>query len=174
MCVHIEKNICTCAHIYLHVYLYQSSISSVSSVQLLSRVRLFATPGTAACQASLFITNSQSSPKLMSIKSVMPSSHLILCLPLLLLGQERSLVTKQTLPVSLVLTSAQFSSVTQSCPTLRPHESQHTRHCCPSPTPGFHSNSTSIESVMPSSHLTLCRPLLLLPSIPPSVRVFSN
>ena len=56
-----------------------------SSVQPLSRVRLFATPWIAACQASLSITNSQSSPKLMSINTVMPSSHLILCHPLLLL-----------------------------------------------------------------------------------------
>ena len=55
-----------------------------SSVQSLSRVRLFATPRTAACQASLSITNSRSLPKLMSIESVMPSNHLILCLPLLL------------------------------------------------------------------------------------------
>ena len=55
-----------------------------SSVQWLSRVRLFATPWIAACQVSLSITNSQSLPKLMSIKSVMPSSHLILCHPLLL------------------------------------------------------------------------------------------
>ena len=58
-----------------------------SSVQSLSRVRLFATPWIAACQASLSITNSQSSLKLTSIKSVMPSSHLILCHPLLLLPQ---------------------------------------------------------------------------------------
>ena len=56
-----------------------------SSVQSLSRVRLFATPWTAAPQASLSITNSWSSPKPMSIKSVMPSNHLILCHPLLLL-----------------------------------------------------------------------------------------
>ena len=56
-----------------------------SSVQSLSRVRLFATPWIAACQASLSITNSQSSLRLMSIESVMPSSHLILCGPLLLL-----------------------------------------------------------------------------------------
>ena len=55
------------------------------SVQSLSRDQLFATPWTAACQASLSITNSWSSPKLMSIESVMPSSHLILCCPLLLL-----------------------------------------------------------------------------------------
>ena len=57
-----------------------------SSVQLLSRVRLFVTPWTAARQASLSITNSWSSPKPMSIVSVMPSNHLILCRPLLLLS----------------------------------------------------------------------------------------
>ena len=56
-----------------------------SSVQSLSRVRLFATPWIAARQASLSITNSQSSLRLTSNKSVMPSSHLILCRPLLLL-----------------------------------------------------------------------------------------
>ena len=57
-----------------------------SSVQSLSHVQLFAIPWTAACQeASLSITNSQSLPKLMSIESVMPSNHLILCGPLLLL-----------------------------------------------------------------------------------------
>ena len=55
-----------------------------SSVQSLSRVRLFATPWTTACQAFLSITNSWSSLKLMSIESVMPSNHLILCRPLLL------------------------------------------------------------------------------------------
>ena len=59
-------------------------IFSFSSVQLLSYVRLFATPWTAAHQASLSITNSQSLVKLMSIESVMPSNHLILCHPLLL------------------------------------------------------------------------------------------
>ena len=52
--------------------------------------------------------------------------------------------------------------------SLRPHESQHSRPPCPSSTPGVHSNSS------PSSHLILCRPLLLLPTIPPSIRVFSN
>ena len=55
-----------------------------SSVHLLSRVRLFATPWTAACQASLSIANSQSQPKLMSIESVMLSNHLIICRPLFL------------------------------------------------------------------------------------------
>ena len=56
----------------------------LSSVQALSQLRLFVIPWTAACQASLSITNSQSLLKLMSFESVMPSSHLILCCPLLL------------------------------------------------------------------------------------------
>ena len=56
-----------------------------SSVQSFSRVRLFATPWTATRQASLSITNSRTSPKFMCIKSLMPSRHLILCHPLLLL-----------------------------------------------------------------------------------------
>ena len=55
------------------------------TVQLLSCVQPFVTPWTAACQASLSITNSQSLLKFMSIESVMPSNHLILCHPLLLL-----------------------------------------------------------------------------------------
>ena len=59
-----------------------------SSVQPLSHVQLFATPWIAACQASLSITNSQSSSRLTSIESVMPSSHLILCHPLLLCPQS--------------------------------------------------------------------------------------
>ena len=57
----------------------------IRSDQSLSRVQLFATPWIAACQASLSITNTWSSLRLMSIESVMPSSHLILCRPLLLL-----------------------------------------------------------------------------------------
>ena len=69
------------------------------------------------------------------------------------------------------------ASVQFSCPvvsdSLRLHESQLARPPCPSSTTGVHS-LTSIESVMPSSHLILCRPLLLLPPIPPSIRVFSN
>ena len=79
-----------------------------------------------------------------------------------------------TSPSTSLLLSVQFSSVAQSCPTL----------CDPMnhSTPGLpvHQHSrrslrlTSIESVMPSSHLILCRPLLLLPPTPPSVRVFSN
>ena len=57
---------------------------------------------------------------------------------------------------------------------LRPHGLQHARLPWPSPTPLSLLKLTSIESVMPSNHLILCRPLLLLPLIPPSIRVFSN
>ena len=73
----------------------------------------------------------------------------------------------------LILSSVQFSLVTQSCPTLCDH-----MNCS---TPGLIHHQlrsslrlTSTESVMPSSHLILCHPLLLLPPIPPSIRVFSN
>ena len=62
----------------------QSEICYLSSVQSLSLVWLFATPGTAARQASLSITNFRSSLKLMPIESVMPSNHLTFCCPLLL------------------------------------------------------------------------------------------
>ena len=61
------------------------NLKCISSVQSLSHAWLFATPWTIACQASLSITNSRSQPKPMSIESVMPSNHLILCHPLLLL-----------------------------------------------------------------------------------------
>jgi len=68
----------------------------------------------------------------------------------------------------------QFSSVQSvMSDSMWPHGLQHTRPPCPSPTPRVYSNS-SIESLMPYSHLILCRPLLLLPSIFPSIRVFSN
>ena len=72
--------VCVCVYISQIVYL-----NIYSSVQLLSRVKFFATSWTAAHQASLSITNSQSSLKPMSIESVMPSNHLIFCRPLLFL-----------------------------------------------------------------------------------------
>ena len=67
------------------MYVSLTELWTLSSVQSLSCVRLFATPWTTACQASLSITSSRSLPKLMSIELVMPSNHLILCRPLLLL-----------------------------------------------------------------------------------------
>ena len=107
-----------------------------SSVQLLCRVQFFAIPWTLACQASLSITNSQSLPKLMSIDSVMPSNHLILCPPLLLppsifpsirvFSNESLLCVRWpkywsfsfNISPSKNYHSVQFSSVTQSCLTL--------------------------------------------------------
>ena len=97
-----------------------------SSVQSLSRVWLFATPWTAAWQASLSITNSWSLLKLMSIESVMPSNHLILCCPLLLL-----------LSIIPSISSVQFSHSAVS-DSLQPHEPQQARPPCPPPTPGVH------------------------------------
>ena len=70
------------------------------------------------------------------------------------------------------ISSVQFSHSVVS-DSLRPHEPQHARPPCPSPTPRVHS-FMCIESVMSSSHLILCHPLLLPPPIPPSIRVFSN
>ena len=66
-----------------HLKTFGNKYVNISSVQSLSRVQLFVTPWTAAPQASLSNTISQSLPKLMSIESVMPSNHLILCRPLL-------------------------------------------------------------------------------------------
>ena len=73
------------AHTHTHTHTHILISFPLNSVQSLSRVQLFKTPWTIACQASLSITNSQSPPKPMSIESMMPSNHLILCRPLLLL-----------------------------------------------------------------------------------------
>ena len=68
--------------------------------------------------------------------------------------------------------SVQFSCTVVS-DSLQPHESHHARSLCPSPTPRVYPNSCPL-SPWPSNHLTLCHPLLLLPSIFPSIRVFPN
>ena len=75
----------TTIRVNINLINYKYSVSDFSSLQSLSRVRLFATPWTAARQASLSINNFWSLPQLMSIESVMPSNHFILCRPLLLL-----------------------------------------------------------------------------------------
>ena len=79
VCIHIYIYIYVCVCVYTHTHRY------ISSVQSLSRVWLFAIPWTAAHQASLSITNSQSLLKLMSTELVMPSNYLILCHPPFLL-----------------------------------------------------------------------------------------
>ena len=166
----------------------------IVSVQLLSRVRLFATPWTAACQASLSITNSQSLLKLMSIESVMPSNHLILCcppfIPPSIFPNSRIFSNESVLCIrwpkywsfsfsispSNEYSVDQFSSV-QSVSCVR---------LFATPWTAAHQASQSItnsqsllklmstESVMQSSHLILCHPLCHLPAIFPSIRVFSN
>ena len=137
----------------------------------------------AAHQASLFITNSRL-PKLMSTESVMSSNHLILCCSLLLMPSIflnlRVSSNESVLGIrwpkywsfSFSISSVQFRLSVMS-DSLRLHELQHSRAPCPSPAPRVHPN-LSIESVIPSRHLILCHPLLLLPPIPPSIRVFSN
>ena len=111
------------------------------------------TPRGAALHASLSFIISRSFLKLLSIESVMPSNHLILCHPLLLLPSQfsRSVVSDSATP--WIEARQPSLSITNSQSLLKP---------------------MSIESVMPSSHLILCRHLLLLPPIPPSIRVFSN
>ena len=166
-----------------------------SSVQSLSLIQLFATPWTAAHQASLSITNSQSLLKLMSIESVMPSNHLFLCRPLLLppsiFPSIRVFPNKRDLPIRLPkywsfsisppneysrLISFQFSSVQSlSCVRLFATPWTAARQASLSITNSWSLlRPMSIESVMPSNHLILCHPLLLLPSIFPSIGVFSN
>ena len=80
------------------LFTYDLSCFQFSSVQLLSCIQLFVTPWIAARQASLSITNPQSAPKLMSIESMMPSDHLVLCHPLLLLPP--SLLASGSFPMS--------------------------------------------------------------------------
>ena len=72
----------------------------------------------------------------------------------------------------VILSCCNCCSVTKLCLTLQPHGLQHTRLLCPSPSPEFTQILTSTESVIPSNHLILCCPLLLLPSIFPSIRLF--
>ena len=73
----------------------------------------------------------------------------------------------------LMFSSVQFTHSVVS-DSLQPHGPQHARLLCPSPNSQSLLKLVSIESVIPSNHLILCRPLLLLPSIFPSIRVFSN
>ena len=125
----------------------------------LSCVQLFATLWIVAHQASLSMRFSRQEHW-----SGLP------CPPL---GMEPTYLMSPALAGGFFTTSAtsvQFSSLTQLCPTLRPHGLQHTRLPCPSPAPQSLFKLMSIKLVMPSNHLIL----LLLPSIFPSSRVFSN
>ena len=189
-----------------------------SSVHSLSHIRLFATQWIAACKASLSITNSRSSLKLMCIESVMPSSHLILCCPLLFLPPIPPSIRVFSNESTLHMRWPKYWSFSLSISSSNKHPGlvsfrmdwldllavqgthksldilfqfssvQSLSHVRLFATPWIAARQASlsitnsrslpklmfIESVMPSSHLILCHPLLLLPSIPPTIRVFSN
>ena len=198
-----------------------SPIIQFSSVQSLSRVRLFATPWIAARQASLSITNSRSSPRLTSIQSVMPSSHLILCHSLLLLPPippsirvlsnestlymrwpkywsfSFSIIPSKEIPGLISFRMGLLGNADQNYKEVSPYNGQNgfltvavqsLGHDWLIATPWTAACQVSlssiiswrllklmsIESVTPSNHLILCCPLLFLPSIFPSIRVFSN
>ena len=131
-------------------------------VQLISHVQLFVTPRTAVRHASLSFTISRSLLKLISIVLVMPSIHLILCRPLLLLPSIfpsiRVFSNESVLRISSVQFSHSVVSDSASPWTAARQASLSITNSWSLP------KLMSIESVMPSSHLILCSPLLLLPS----------
>ena len=147
------------------------AVQAFSSVQSLSRVQLFATAWTTAWQASASITNSQSLLKLMSIESLMPSKHYILCHPLLLLPSSFPSISEVKRSHSVVSDS------------LQPHGLQTARLFCSQDFPG---NSPGVDchfllqGIFPTQGLSLglphCRQTLyhLSHQGSPSIRVFSN
>ena len=117
--LHLEILFICMNNIFLYFCNYlKLALRMFSSVQLLSCVRLFATPWTAACQASLSITNSQSLLKLMSIESVMPSNHLIFCWPLSSCLQ--SFPASGSFPVSQLFTSGGQCTRTSASDSILP------------------------------------------------------
>ena len=133
-----------CSSFHKWFFMIVARVQSVSqSVQSLSHVWPFSTPWTIAHQASLSITNSRSLLKLMSIALVMPSNHLILCRPLLLLlsifPNIRVFSNESVLRIQF-----QFSrSVLPN--SLQPHELQHARPPCPSSAPRVYPNPCSLS-----------------------------
>ena len=102
----------------------KTSMIRFSSVQLLSCVQLFVTPWTAAHQASLSITNSWHPPKPMSIESMMPSNHLILCRPLLLLPQIPPSIRAESFPISQLFAWGGQSTGVSALASFLPKNSQ--------------------------------------------------
>ena len=96
-------------------------------------------------------------------------------LPLILrFGIAKPSLMHSSLLISILYRWSRFPYFSVLSNSLWPHGLHHTRVPCPPPTPGACSDLMSIESMMPSNHLILCHPLLLLPSIFPSIRVFFN
>ena len=110
----ISAHVTTTGSMQEHCPLYVGYLKTSTSVQLLSHVQLFATPRTTACQASVSITNSRSLPKLMSIEWMMPSKHLILFRPLLLLLSIFPSIQKHFFSLKLKY-SLQKSSQSENC-----------------------------------------------------------
>ena len=147
-------------------YVQFSSVQFSSVAQSLSHVWLFATPWTAARQASLCITNSRSSLKLMSVKSVMPFLHLILCLPLLLLPSISPSIRVFSNESSLCMSWPKYwsfsfsSSPSSEHPGLISFRRTGWIPCSPrdsqesSPTPQFKSINSSVLSFLHSPTLT--------------------
>ena len=126
---------------------------NVVVVQLPSHVWLFATPWTAARQASLSLTISWSLPQFMFIALVMPSIFIILWCPLCLLTSVQLFIHVWLFATPWTAARQASLSITNSWDLLK---------------------LISSESVMPSNHVILCHTLFLLPSVFPSIRVFSN
>ena len=137
-----------------------SLVFQFSSVQSLSRVPLFVTPWTAACQASLYITISRSLPKLMSIELVMPSSHLIVCHPLLLLLPIPPSISVFSNESTIRMRWPKYWSFSFSISPSNEHPGLVGSPCSPrdsqesSPTPQFKSVNSSVLSFLHSPTLT--------------------
>ena len=161
------------------------TLSVVAVCCLVAQLCLFETPQTVAYQATLSVGFSRQeywsglpfpSPGDLPDPGIEPKSTVSPALACRLFTTEppETDLKQQRHQTSLI--SVQFSRSVVS-DSLWPHESQHARPPCPSPTPRVYPNSCSIDEhrlVVPSSHLILCHPLLLLAPIPPSIRVFSN
>ena len=136
------------------------------------------TPWTAACQTSLSITNTWSLLKLMSIELVIPCDHLVLRCPLLLLPSIFPSIRVFSKESALRIRWPKYwrFSFNISPSNENPGQIRSEEHTSSLSITNFRSllQLMSIKSVMPSNHLILCHPLLLLPSIFPSIRGFSN
>ena len=127
----LKKNL-QCITMWVDHDILNSPLIGLSSVQSLSRVQLFATPWITACQASLSITNSWSSPRLTSIESVMPSSLLIFCRPFSSCPQ--SLPASQSFPLSQLFSWGSQSTGVSALASFLPKKSQ---GWCPSEWTGW-------------------------------------